>query len=1079
MALASLALFALRQLADRAAAGLAPSGQDHSAGARAGCLASEVDAAILTRATRHTWLALEIALSGRACQDRLGQWLAPAHEVGFRQQIESLLDLLVRAGLDGDDPDVCRRYSAELRAMRRNTLPPAEDLPDEQPDGDGSFLLGAAADGPSLRQIAGDLEEAGYPNLAHLVELRSLWDEPIFLGMLEFFLRRALRSLIDTDLDVPEAADDDCRCLEKTAELLDEREDEVADLLDRPLPVVGKAAPGQDAVDRLYQLGLSRARHGDYQQAAGHFTAALKLEPANAVLYVQRGDAYRLLCEYERALNDLNIALRLQPGSVVALISRATAFHLSGEQERAIADCTAALALDADQAQAYRLRAAAYAESGADEQAQADLTEAIRLSPEDDQGFYLRGLLRARQRDFRSAIEDFDHTLRLNRYHVLALLQRAHAYRRQADYRQALRDYSEVLRVHPGNLLALSGRGLAYKLKGDLDLAIADFSEALALGSDNPHDHYHRGVLYQAKGDLDRAQEDLEEAIRRQPSHWPALYCRGKLLLARGNYSLAIIDLTEVVNLNATVVPAWLSRAVAYDRLGKYLEGIEDATRAVELDESSAAAHLVRGVLRGHLGDQHSAIDDLTRAIELDDRLALAYHERGDAYILQGDYDRALADCHEFVKLAPGNALGYATRSIVYHFKGDLEQALTDYAQALRIDPKRMMTGWNASLAESARSEATQRLADYIDGLRPEAPAETPPPSEFRIVTVPHAAEPNAVQEAAPKPARKKKPAARVPDETIEFHIPAAAPETPIPPAAEETGLALRSEEPVEEAIPPQPKVKPARKKPKRRKPEPPPKPAVEAGPEQEIAEFLLDDEAEAPPSDELALAPESPQPEPEAPSERAVQPPKPKFNCPNCERPSVIQLAGEGRVRCEHCNSIFPMAAAFRPLTPKKPKVPPKPFFERWKKPLTSAAGVAVLLLVVFLFHNQLFGRGGRLRVYPARGKATYAGQPMQNATIFLHPINVKDRLHPRPQATVDAEGNFVLTSYTKDDGAPVGEYKVTVQWFDTSNQTGMPVNVLPTKYAKPETSDITMRIDKAKENLLPPITLGATSGR
>ena len=185
-------------------------------------------------------------------------------------------------------------------------------------------------------------------------------------------------------------------------------------------------------------------------------------------------------------------------------------------------------------------------------------------------------------------------------------------------------------------------------------------------------------------------------------------------------------------------------------------------------------------------------------------------------------------------------------------------------------------------------------------------------------------------------------------------------------------------------------------------------------------------------------------------------------MTCRNCKRETDVVIVGEGRVRCEHCNSIFPMAAAFRPAPKKKEK--PTPFFEKWKKHLLIAASAAVLLLVVFSFRNQLFGNGGRVRVYPAQGKAAYEGKPMHNATIFLHPINVKNPLHPRPQATVDEEGNFVLTTYRKGDGAPVGEYKVTVQWFSSDTPTGMPKNVLPPKYAKPDTSDITVRIEEGK---------------
>src|SRR6478609_6363351 len=102
------------------------------------------------------------------------------------------------------------------------------------------------------------------------------------------------------------------------------------------------------ALEELFQRGLGHYRRGEFAQAAADFTAALKLDPDNAVLYAHRGDACRLQCEYERAIGDV-------------LVNRAGAYHLSGEHRLAVADCDAALELDANNSAAFRARAAALA----------------------------------------------------------------------------------------------------------------------------------------------------------------------------------------------------------------------------------------------------------------------------------------------------------------------------------------------------------------------------------------------------------------------------------------------------------------------------------------------------------------------------------------------------------------------------------------------------------------------------------------------------------------------------------------------------------------------------------------------
>jgi hypothetical protein len=125
--------------------------------------------------------------------------------------------------------------------------------------------------------------------------------------------------------------------------------------------------------------------------------------------------------------------------------------------------------------------------------------------------------------------------------------------------------------------------------------------------------------------------------------------------------------------------------------------------------------------------------------------------------------------------------------------------------------------------------------------------------------------------------------------------------------------------------------------------------------------------------------------------------------------------------------------------------------------------------LLVLGVFRGQLFGDSSRIRVYPAQGTARFEGNPIPSATIFLHPIGVKTPAFPRPRAVVAEDGTFVLGTYRKDDGAPEGDYKVTVQWFNKGEGRTGPANALPAKYASPDTSGLTVRIQKGKNQIEP----------
>lgn len=67
---------------------------------------------------------------------------------------------------------------------------------------------------------------------------------------------------------------------------------------------------------------------------------------------------------------------------------------------------------------------------------------------------------------------------------------------------------------------------------------------------------------------------------------------------------------------------------------------------------------------------------------------------------------------------------------------------------------------------------------------------------------------------------------------------------------------------------------------------------------------------------------------------------------------------------------------------------------------------------------------------VYPVTGKLLCQGKPASRAILILHPVDDREARPLRPAANVAADGSFHVSTYVKDDGAPPGEYAVTVTW-------------------------------------------------
>jgi predicted small lipoprotein YifL len=108
---------------------------------------------------------------------------------------------------------------------------------------------------------------------------------------------------------------------------------------------------------------------------------------------------------------------------------------------------------------------------------------------------------------------------------------------------------------------------------------------------------------------------------------------------------------------------------------------------------------------------------------------------------------------------------------------------------------------------------------------------------------------------------------------------------------------------------------------------------------------------------------------------------------------------------------------------------------------------------------------------LYPVTGKVVAAdGKPVANASVVFHPTGAADPSAAKPRGKTDADGKFSLTTATTDDGAPSGEYRVTVeQWLAGPKSDDPPANRLPAAYATPDKSGLTATVGTGPTELQP----------
>jgi hypothetical protein len=104
--------------------------------------------------------------------------------------------------------------------------------------------------------------------------------------------------------------------------------------------------------------------------------------------------------------------------------------------------------------------------------------------------------------------------------------------------------------------------------------------------------------------------------------------------------------------------------------------------------------------------------------------------------------------------------------------------------------------------------------------------------------------------------------------------------------------------------------------------------------------------------------------------------------------------------------------------------------------------------------------------------GKVTVNGEPVKDLWVTLHAVdpNMKDR----PVGRTDADGNFIIATYSGGDGAPEGEWNITIEWLthQRRNNEWVGPDKLKDQYNKPDSTPFKVTVGK-EPIILPPYEL------
>ncbi len=232
-------------------------------------------------------------------------------------------------------------------------------------------------------------------------------------------------------------------------------------------------------------------KHTDPQKAIEYLNEAIRLKPAYAAAYLQRGIAYRDLGQHQRAIEDFNETIRLKP---------------------------------ADLAEAYVNRGDVYVNLGQHQRAIEDFNEAIRLKPTDAFAYDSRGIAYGNMERYDEAIQSFRQAVRINPGYVNAWYSLGIAYSDLKRYSDAIDSYLQAVRINPEFTKAWYNLGIAYDDIKRYNDAIKAYRQAIQIDPEYANAWYNLAISCFHSGNRAATQEAVQELRRLDPKQAAELF---------------------------------------------------------------------------------------------------------------------------------------------------------------------------------------------------------------------------------------------------------------------------------------------------------------------------------------------------------------------------------------------------------------------------------------------------------------------------------------------------------------------------------------------------------------------------
>jgi serine/threonine-protein kinase len=331
-----------------------------------------------------------------------------------------------------------------------------------------------------------------------------------------------------------------------------------------------------------FELGMSLNQAKQWDEAIGHYRAALALRPG-VVVHTNLGLVLSKKGKLDEAISHYQQALRVEPEAAMAHHSLGVALYKKGDLDGAI--------------QAYQA--------------------ALRLKKDDPDAHNNLGAALEKKGDLDGAFKEYQAALGLKRDFPRAHNNLGNALYAKGDLDGAIKEYREALRLKKDDPDSHYNLGNALYAKGDVDGAVQEFKEALNYKKDYPKAHNNLGNALYNRGKLDEAISHYEEALHLDPNNAEAHNNLGNALSTKGWLDEAIGHYQEALRINTKYAHAHHALGRALVEKGRDDEAVDHFEHALKINPKLAQTHGALGVALLSLGRFDEARDATRRCLDL------------------------------------------------------------------------------------------------------------------------------------------------------------------------------------------------------------------------------------------------------------------------------------------------------------------------------------------------------------------------------------------------------------------------------------------------------------------------------